>query len=98
MSAAQVPEPTHAPTSPDGIWTRVYAARVAMESALTERDARDSRGALALALADAIADGEDVTTMASEYARAREAHHVASTVAAAAREELRAARGHVCSV
>lgn len=79
----------------EGIWSRVDAARVAMEAAQTEFDAAALRTTLALVLADAVVDGEDLTTVAAEYSKARAAHVYSRTNAAAAMDELRATRGIV---
>lgn len=79
--------------TPEGIWSRVDAARVAVEAAATEREAQSLRLDFALVLADAVVDGDDLTTATAEYAQARAAHSYAGTTANAARDELRAIRG-----
>lgn len=81
--------------TPEGIWSRVDAARVAMDSATTERDAETVRLSLALVLADAAADGDDVVAMVAEYAQARAAHAYAQITATESRNELRVMRGIV---
>lgn len=79
--------------TPEGIWGRVDAARVAVEAAATERDAEALRLSLALVLADAEVDGEDVAAAIAEYGRARDAHLHAKTTARQARDDLHASRG-----
>jgi len=79
--------------APEGIWSRVDAARVAIEAAHTERDAEAARTSLALALAETMIEGEDPSAAVTMYAKARAAHIYARTNAAAARDELRASRG-----
>lgn len=79
--------------APEGIWVRVDAARLAVDAVQVERDAQMLRATLALVLADAVVDGEDLGAAIAEYSQARAAHTCATTSSATARDELRASRG-----